>query len=173
MNVHTTTQPAYEGIQTTSSVLAGTDQPPNTTFADPQLSQQFEIDQDGLENHEGDLFFYEFNMDEEFRRLEMMKELERRRLWAQHQQPSDEDEEYDEGEEEEEDTNVSFCQSRASNPSYFSSRRRLIVQMVSTKRTRMNIRPLGGALTGGSVLLNILLSMDKKKSRSAQSGRHK
>jgi hypothetical protein len=159
--------------RTASSVLAGTDQPPNTTFADPQLSQQFEIDQDGLEDHEGDLFFYEFDMEEEFRRLEMMKELERRRVWAQHHQPSDEDEEYDEGEEEEEDTNVSFGQISSFKPFLFLSRRRLNAQMVSTKRIRMNARLLGGALTGGSVLLNIFSSMDKKKNRSAQSGRHK
>ena len=104
MSGHIIIQPAYEGVQ----ALARTDQPPNKTVADAQLSQQFEIDQDELEGHEGDLFFYEFDMEEEIRRLEMMKELERRRVWAQHHQPSDEDEEDDEGEEEEEETNVSF-----------------------------------------------------------------
>ena len=111
MSGHAIIQPAYEGIQTPNRDLAGADQPPNKTFADPQLPQQFEIDQDGLEDHEGDLFFYEFDMEEECRRLEMMKELERRRVWAQHHPPSDEDEEYDEGEEEEEETSVSFGRS--------------------------------------------------------------
>ena len=101
-------QPAYEGIQALSRDLAGTDQPPNKRVADAQLSQQFEIDQDELEDDEGVLFFYEFDMEEEIRRLEMMKELERRRVWAQHYRPSDEDEEGDEGEEEEEEPNVSL-----------------------------------------------------------------
>ena len=108
MSSHIIIQPAHEGIQALSRDLAGTDQPPNKTVADPQLFQQFEIDQDELEGHEGDLFLHEFDMEEEIRRLEMMKELERRRVWAQHRQPSDEDEEGEEGEEEEEETNVSF-----------------------------------------------------------------
>ena len=168
MSGHTTIQAAHEGTQTPIRDLAGTDQPPNKSFADMQLSQQFEIDQDGLEDHEGDLFFYEFDMEEEFRRLEMMKELERRRVWAQRHPPSDEDDE--EEEEEEEETNVSLGRSQTSNPSYFPSS--LNAQMDSTKRTKVNIRLLGGALTGGSVLLNISSRMDKKKNRLTQNGRH-
>ena len=123
MSGHTTIQSVYDGTQAPIRDLAGTDQPPNKSFADMQLSQQFEIDQDGLEDHEGDLFFYEFDMEEEFRRLEMMKELERRRVWAQRHPPSDEDEEDDEGEEEEEveETNVSLGRSQTSKPSYFPS----------------------------------------------------
>ena len=111
MSGHIIIQPTYEGIQALIRDLAGTDQPPNKTVADAQLSQQFEIDQDELEGHKGDLFLHEFDMEEEIRRLEMMKELERRRVWAQYHQPSDEDEEGEEGEEgeeEEEETNVSF-----------------------------------------------------------------
>ena len=172
MSGHAIIQTVYEGAQTPIRDLAGTDQPPNKSFADMQLSQQFEIDQDGLEDHEGDLFFYEFDMEEEFRRLEMMKELERRRVWTQRHPPSDEDEDDGEGEEEDEedDMNVSFGRSRSSNPSYFPSS--LNTQMDSAKRTKVNIRLLGGALTGGSVLLNIFSRMDKNRNRLAQNGRH-
>ena len=120
MSGHIIVQPAHEGIQNLSRDLAGTDQPPNKTVADAQFSQQFEIDQDGLEVHEGDLFFYEFDMEEEIRRLEMMKELERRRVWVQRHQQSDEDEEgEEEEEEEEEETNVSFGRSHGTTLSYF------------------------------------------------------
>ena len=109
MSGHIAIQPVHEGIQAPSRDLAATDQPPNKTVADAQLAQQFEVDEDGLENHEGDLFFYEFDMEEEIRRLEMMRELERRRVWAQRHQQSDEDEEGDAEEEEEEgETNVSI-----------------------------------------------------------------
>ncbi len=108
MSGHIIIHPVYEGVQALSRDLAGTDRPPDKTVADTQISQQFEIDQDELEDQEGDLFFYEFDMEEEIRRLEMMKELERRRIWAQRHQPSDEDEEGEEGEEEGEDTNVSL-----------------------------------------------------------------
>jgi len=123
MSEHTTIQLAYEGIQAMNRHLGGANQHPYQTLADTEPSQQFEFDLDGLEGHEGNLFFYEFDMEEESRRMEMMKELELRRVWAQHHQPSDEDEEdgeREEGEEgEEEETYVSFGRFHISNLSYF------------------------------------------------------
>src|SRR5258708_6517649 len=98
MSGHSTIQPASESKQAMSGDMGGTDRHPNNTVANTQISQQFEIDQDELEDHEGDLFFYDFDMEEEFRRLEMIKELEKRRAWAQYHQLDEEDEE---GEEEE------------------------------------------------------------------------
>ena len=44
---------------------------------------------------------------------------------------------------------------------------------VCTKRIMMNARPLEGALTRGSVLMNTSSDMDKKQNHSAQNGRHK
>ena len=55
MSGHNIAQPAYEGIQGLSRDLVGTGRPPNKTVAEAPLSQDFENDQDGPENHEGDL----------------------------------------------------------------------------------------------------------------------
>jgi hypothetical protein len=112
-------QPASEREPGVSRDLGGTDRQPSKTFADPQLPQQFEIDQDQLEDHEGDLFFYEFDMAEEFRRLELMKELEKRRAWAERHLLREEDEEDNGGEEGPEETVVSFSRSQVSNLSHF------------------------------------------------------
>ena len=98
----------------TNRDLGGTDRLPNKTLADTQLPQEFEfdqdIDQDEPEDDEGEPLFYEFDIEEEFRRLEMMKELEKRRVWVQHHQLGEEDE-GDDGEEEEEGMAVSFLRS--------------------------------------------------------------
>ena len=119
MSGHSNTHLASEG---TNRDLGGTDRHPNKTLADPQLLQQFEfdqdVDQDELKDHEGDRFFYEFDIEEEFRRLEIMKELEKRQVWAQHHQVDEEDEEEEERGEEE-GMSVSFSRSQISNHSYF------------------------------------------------------
>ena len=93
--------------ESTSGDLGGAYGHPDKAFAGTQFTQQFELDQDELEDHEGDTFFYEFDIKEEYRRLEMMKEFEKRRIWAQHHQLS-EDEEDEGGEGEGEETSVSL-----------------------------------------------------------------
>ena len=119
MSGHSNIHPTSEG---TNRDLGGTDRHPNKTLASTQPPQQFEfdqdVDQDELEDHEGDRFFYEFDIEEEFRRLEMMKELEKRRLWTQHHQLNEEVVGDDEGEEEE-GTTVSFRRSDISNLFHF------------------------------------------------------
>ena len=113
MSGHSNIHPTSEGMNRDSG---GTDQHPNKT-ADIQLPQQFEFDQDELEDQESDSCFYELDITEEFCRLEMMKELEKRRIWAQHHQFSEEHGE-DDGGEEEEGTKVSFSRSQISNNSH-------------------------------------------------------
>lgn len=110
MSEHSTRQLASEGAKAPSGDLEGTDQLPNKAFVDAQPPEQFELNQDEFEDHNVDRFFYEFDMEEELRQLEMMKELERRRAWARRHQLSEGGEDGGEAqeEEEEEDTSVSF-----------------------------------------------------------------
>ena len=117
MSGHSNIHPTSEG---TSRGSGGADRDPNKTLADTQFPQQFEFDQDELEDHERDSFFYEFDITEEFCRLEMMKELEKRHVWAQHRQLSEEHrEDDDDGGEEEEGTKVGFSRSEISNNSHY------------------------------------------------------
>ena len=149
MSGYSTIQLASERTQAMSSGLGGTDRHPNKALVNTQPPQQFEFDQAEPDDHEGDPFFYEFNMEEELRRLEMMKELEERRAWAQRHQLREEDEEDDEGEEEE--TDVSFSRSQTSKPFSFPNRAPLKAQTVLLKRMKTDARLPGGALTGGWV----------------------
>ena len=115
MSGHSNIHPTSEGTNRDSG---GADRYPNKTLADTQLPQQFEFDQDELEDHESDSFFYELDYTEASCRLEMMKELEKRRVWAQHHQLSEEHGE-DDGGEEEEGMKVSFNRSQISNNSHY------------------------------------------------------
>jgi hypothetical protein len=110
MSEHSTSQLASEGSKAPSGDLGGTDQLPNKAFVEGQPPEQFKLSDDEFEDHNVDCLFYESDMEEELRRLEMMKELERRRAWARRLQLSEGGEvgEEAEEEEEEEDTSVSF-----------------------------------------------------------------
>src|SRR5260221_13221696 len=102
-----TFQPASEGNQLVSRGFEEADRHSNKTFSDTQPIQQFEVDQEELGDHEGDLFFYEFDIEEEYCRLKIMKELETRRAWAERHELREE-KEGAAGEEEDEETSVSL-----------------------------------------------------------------
>jgi hypothetical protein len=112
MSGYSTIQSASEEDQAMSRGFGGTNQQTNSKLADTQPSQEFEIARDGPEDHEGDLFFYKFDTNEEFRRLEMMQELEKRH--ACHQQ-SEEDDGDDEGMDVDEGETMSFSRLHLTN----------------------------------------------------------